>query len=259
MSKEIRRIEGFGAWRLATSAEVRADRREFGDARVSIGFLVAVLTCKLDPAGAARAPEIVNKFRVAVADKDGAVSGVVTHSNCVDDISNRLIAAVAPAIGATQDSIDVGGAYFHGEPPDMAHGGRRLYVRIPRWLAEVFPQYPLKGPRGGHFLLITGNMPGRCDAGRIWQRRFDQFLTGYGLTQLLTDRRVWTRHSPLGDLIVHDHVDDSRLTYTTLAARDHFHTAWAAEFGEKIEVRPCSEDFTGLRHTVVAGTRTTTI
>jgi hypothetical protein len=35
---------------------------------------------------------------------------------------------------------------------------------------------------------------------------------------------------------VHDHVNDSRLTHTTLAARDHFHTAWAAEFGEKIEV-----------------------
>jgi len=238
---------------------MRADRKEYGDTRVSIGYLVAVLTCKLDPHGNPREPGIVNKFRVAVADKAGANTGVITHSNCVDDISNRLIAAVAPAIGAVQDSIDVGGAYFHGIPPDMDHGGRRLYVRIPRWLAELFPQYPLQGGSGCNFLLITGNMPGRCDAGRIWQRRFDAFLTGYGLTQLLTDRRVWTRHSPLGNLIVHDHVDDSRLTYTTTAARDDFHRAWAVEFNERIEVRPCSEDFTGLRHSVIPGTRTTTI
>ena len=66
-----------------------------------------MLTCKHDPAGAAREPEVVNKFRVAVADKADATSGVITHSNCVDDITNRLITAIAPAIGAEQDSIDV--------------------------------------------------------------------------------------------------------------------------------------------------------
>ena len=41
---------------------------------------------------------------------------MITHSNCADEISNRIITAIAPAIGAHQDSIDVGGAYFHGIP-----------------------------------------------------------------------------------------------------------------------------------------------
>jgi hypothetical protein len=59
----------------------------------------------------------------------------------------------------------------------MAHGGRMLYVRIPSLLAALYPgRYPLRGPRGLNFLLVTGNMPGRCDAGRIWQARLDTFL-----------------------------------------------------------------------------------
>ena len=72
------------------------------------------------------------------------------------------------------------------------------------------------------------------------------------------DRRVWTGHSARGALIVHDHVDDSRITSTTAAARVHFHEAWAAEFGETIVTKALSEDFTGLRHRVV-GPYTTTI
>ena len=179
IGKEIARVESFRAWRLASAEEVREDRRLYGDARVSIGYIVAVLTCKLDPAGAAREEAVVSKFRVAVADKANAASGVLTHSNCVDDITNRLIAAIATAIGAEQDSIDVGGAYFHGTPLSMDDGGRMLYVRIPAWLAALYPtRYPLRGPRGTNFLLVTGNMPGRCDAGRIWQARLDVFLRG---------------------------------------------------------------------------------
>jgi len=237
---------------------VRADITAYGAARVSIGYIVAVLVCKMDPAGGARAAHIVNKFRITLADKREGAGDILTHSNCVDDITNRLITAIAPAIGALQDSIDVGGAYFHGVPPSMDNGGRCLYVRIPTWLAELFPQYPLRGTGGMNFLRVTGNMPGRCDAGRIWQQRFDQFLRGFGLTQLLTDRRVWTRHDAHGSLIVHDHVDDSRLTATTPQARTIFHEAWAAHFHESIEIRPLSEDFTGLRHTRV-GTLTTAI
>ena len=259
ITKEVRRVEGFKAWELSSAQAIRADRARYGDARVSIGYLIAVLTCKFDPAGGPRALDVVNKFRIVVSDLADASSGVLTHSNCADDISNRLITAIAPAIGAHQDSIDVGGAYFHGRPPDMAHGGRRLYVRIPPWLAALFPAYPLRGRSGStNFLLVTGNMPGRCDAGRIWQRRFDEFLVGYGLTQLYVDRRVWTGHSERGALIVHDHVDDSRITSTTTPARVHFHAAWALAFGETIVARELSEDFTGLRHTVV-GPYTTTI
>ena len=243
-------VEGFRAWALAHASAVKRAVAEVGHERVSIGHIVAVLTCKLDPAGDPRAPGILNKFRVAIADRTDATSGVPTFSSCVDDVTNRIIPAVAPAVRATQTTIDVGGAYYHGTPDSVEAGGRYLFARIPPWLSDLFPDaYPATDALGRHnFLRILGNMPGRCDAGRIWQRRFDVFLRGYGLTQLMTDRRTWVRTTDEGTLIVHDHVDDSRLTSTTDAVRDAFHRAWAETFGEPLGATPQSEDFTGLRH-----------
>ena len=55
-------------------------------------------------------------------------------------------------------------------------------------------------------------------------------------------------NSPRGILIIHDHVDDSRLTSTTAEARTHFYLAWALEFNAAPESAELSEDFTGLRH-----------
>lgn len=80
---------------------------------------VAVLVCKLYSAGGARAAHIVSKFCVILADKREGAGDILTHSNCVDDITNRLITTIAPAIGALQDSIDVGGAYFYVAPPSI--------------------------------------------------------------------------------------------------------------------------------------------
>jgi hypothetical protein len=173
---------------------------------------------------------------------------VETHSSCADDISNRFVTALAPVIEAHQTSIDVGGAYFHGTPPAMEDGGRAVFAVVPYWLHDFGP-YPEKNPNGSRNLLrITGNMPGRCDAGRIWQARFDIFLRSYGLRQLITDPRIWVDRTARGTLIVHDHVDDSRLTSTTDAARSHFYRAWAAEFNSPPEPAELSENFTGLRH-----------
>ena len=250
INKEITRVEGFHAWSLARASDISRAIDEVGADRVSIGHLVAVLTCKLDPAGDPRAPGILNKFRIAIADKADAASGVPTFSSCVDDITNRIVTVIASAIGASQTTIDVGGAYYHGTPDPVEAGGRYLFARIPPWLSALFPtQYPALGRDGRpNYLRILGNMPGRCDGGRIWQRRFDVFLRGYGLTQLLTDRRTWVMTNTTGTLIVHDHVDDSRLTSTTDAVRDAFHRSWATTFGEPLGGTPLSEDVTGLRH-----------
>ncbi len=65
-----------------------------------------------------------------------------------------------------------------------------------------------------NFLRILGKMPGRRDAGRNWQMCLGGFFRDYGLRQLVSDRRVWVQDSPLGVLIYHDHVDDSRLMKT---------------------------------------------
>ena len=120
---------------------------------------------------------------------------------------------------------------------------------MPPWLHHFGAEYQTHGPDGTrNVLLIQGNMPGRADAGRIWQKRFDTFLRGYGLRQLVTDRRVWVLKSERGILIIHDHVDDSRLTCTTAAARSHFYLAWAMEFNSAPESAELNEAFTGLRH-----------
>ncbi len=63
-------------------------------------------------------------------------------------------------------------------------------------------------------------------------------------------------HLPRGILIIHDHVDDSRLTSTTVGARSHFYLAWAAEFNSPPESAELSENFTGLKHEVLSPTAT---
>ena len=232
---------------------MRASQRQHGAENVSVGFIVGVLTWKRDSAGDPRDAGILRKFRVALSDKLEANRGVPTFSSCVGDITNRTITALAPSLHATQTTIDVGGAYYHGTPDSVAEGGRIVYAHIPPWLVLCGAQYAARDARGRRrMLLIKGNMPGRSDAGRIWQRCFDLFLRGYGLRQLLSDRRVWVQSSERGDIIVHDHVDDSRLTTTTDAARSHFHAAWARAFNESPEEKPTTEDFTGLRHRVIS-------
>jgi hypothetical protein len=58
----------------------------------------------------------------------------------------------------------------------------------------------------------------------------------------------------MGTLVVHDHVDDSRLTSTTAAIRSRFYRAWAAEFNSPPEPSELSEKSTGLRHHRVSPT-----
>jgi hypothetical protein len=155
-----------------------------------------------------------------------------------------------PALRAEQTSIDVGGAYWHGTPPSLEEGGRVIFAPVPAWMEGLgtggYRAFDRHGRR--NFLRILGNMPGRRDAGRIWQTCLIEFILAYGLRQLISDRRVWVQDSPLGIIIYHDHVDDSRLTTTAAGVLTHFHRAWALRFGESLALAERSEDFTGLRH-----------
>ncbi len=57
-------------------------------------------------------------------------------------------------------------------------------------------KFPKHGPRGRHNpLLITGNISGRADAGRIWQARFNGLRIHCGLCQLVADRRAWVMNT----------------------------------------------------------------
>ena len=107
---------------------------------------------------------------MAVAESKGTVlAAAQTYSSCADDISNRVITAIGPTLKAHQMSIDVGGAYYFGRPPSMDDpDGRLLYCAIPTWLESYgYPQFGPDGQR--NMFLIERNMPGRADAGRIWQ------------------------------------------------------------------------------------------
>jgi hypothetical protein len=243
--KEIRRVESFAAWELCPISAFFADLRDKGPDLCSMAYIVTAQTIKTTASGDLRAVGVANKFRVTLADKcELPVDSIQTYSCCVDDTTNRLMALISPLLGAEQTTIDISGAYFHGAPLPA----RSLYAVVPKWLHHYGP-YPATDAHGRRNVLkIVGNMPGRRDAGRIWQVRLDAFLVSYGMRQLVTDLRVWVYESPLGRLIVHDHVDDSRLTYTTIRARDHFYLHWAGEFGEPLISHGLNEDFTGLRH-----------
>jgi hypothetical protein len=222
--------------------------KQYGPERVSIGYLVTVFKCKKDPNGDPREGGVCRKFRISISEGGSSQVKVDTFSSCADDITNRIVTLIGSTLDAKQTSIDVGGAYFHGTPPSMAEGGRMLFAVSPPWLSHFGP-YPATDKHGRkRLLLITGNMPGRKDAGRIWQHRFDKFLTSWGLRQLVTDRRVWIRRTPDGILILHDHVDDTRMTWTGYTIGSLFYVAWAIEFNSPPEPEELSEDFTGLRH-----------
>ena len=167
--KHLNMIDKFKAWAVVPMSKVHECRRQYGDDRVTLAHLVSVLVCKLDSAGDARAADILNKFRVAVADVDGARTGVTTYSGTVDDISDRMIAGAAPALGADQTGVDVHSAYFYGTPTHPDAGGRCFFVYIPTWLSDLFhARFPAFDASGRpNVLWVTGNMPGRCDAGRI--------------------------------------------------------------------------------------------
>jgi hypothetical protein len=95
-------------------------------------YIVTALTVKTTADGDLRESGIANKFRVTLADKcDLPKDSIDTYSSCGDDTTNRLLSVTSHILGATQTTIDIGGAYFHGEPLPMHKGGRKLYAVVP--------------------------------------------------------------------------------------------------------------------------------
>ena len=74
-----------------------------------------------------------------------------------------------------------------------------------------YPTHDMAGRK--NYLRITGNMPGRKDAGAIWARRYDGFLKRIGMRQSVVDRRLFVLSTDRGTLFAYIHVDDTRLTF----------------------------------------------
>ena len=95
---------------------------------------------------------------------------------------------------------------------------------------------------------VVRNVPGRQDAGRIWQARYDLFMCGQKFTQSIVDRRVFYRRLPDGKLfVVGVYVDDNWIICDDDAAWDEFYAAWKLEFDESENVVQAADDFCGIR------------
>jgi hypothetical protein len=73
----------------------------------------------------------------------------------------------------------------HGSTPPFTNAAST--TSLPSGLEEF--GFPTRTPSGAHALFyIRGNVPGRCDAGKIWDQVYTKFLLDYGLQQSLVDR-----------------------------------------------------------------------
>ena len=62
-----------------------------------------------------------------------------------------------------------------------------MFAEVPPYMRN-FGDYPIRDRQGRkNYLRITGNMPGRRDAGAIWGRRYDDFLKSLGMVQSVVD------------------------------------------------------------------------
>ena len=73
-----------------------------------------------------------------------------------------------------------------------------LWVRAPPGFAQFgYPEFDADG--NCNYYQVTGNLPGRQDAGLIWQKCNDKFLLGFGFVQSIVDRRCFVLHRGGGD------------------------------------------------------------
>lgn len=117
------------------------------------------------------------KVRGCVADATRFGKVEDTYSATVAPSSRRLLAQVlALHPGATSAQNDMRGAYYCCTPLHPDDGGRALFCFIPPELEKYgFPQRDKHGNR--NLLEITGNIPGRQEAGKIWGDEYTRFLT----------------------------------------------------------------------------------
>jgi hypothetical protein len=94
---------------------------------------------------------------------------------------------------------------------------------------------------------VVRNVPGRQDAGRIWQARYDKFFAAEHFTQSIVDRRLCYKHLPNGKIfVVGVYVDDNWTICDDDDAYDCFHAAWKLEFDESDNVAQAADDFCGV-------------
>jgi len=120
----------------------------------------------------------------------------------------------------------------------------------------AFGDYPTHDADGSSMMIwIDGNIPGLRSSGRTWEIRYDAFLLGRArLTRTVYDPRCFYRVDETGVLLLHVHVDDSRVTASDLDVLWAFEREWEDEFNEPADSGVLSGHFVGVTHLVVGHT-----
>jgi hypothetical protein len=149
-------------------------------------------------------------------------------------------------LGLKRRMLDVKSAYYQGDVDTPEEGGRVIFVLAPHgWGALGFPETDSSGRRVRY--QVVRNVPGRQDAGRIWQTKYDKFFKVHNFSQSIVDRRVFYKHLPDDKLLVVGvYVDDNWTVCDDDAEWETFHAAWNREFDESANVAEAADDFCGV-------------
>jgi hypothetical protein len=227
VDSEIERVvKKFNTMQLRSSADLRAAQRKYGHHRVEERKLVIVIAEKRSTTSA-ETTRI--KARLALADLVcmGAVRDNFSGTVALDVI--RFVASVTAGRRGRLYTLDVAGAYLHGKPLQPDEGGRVLFAPVPPGFEQF--GYKEKGENGEkNYFAVTGNLPGRQDAGLIWQECNDEFLFGFGFEQSVVDTRCFFIHRGSGTIIICIFVDDSFIWCSCDELWEEFYAAWSERF-----------------------------
>ena len=246
MKAEIERVTThFNAVTVVTASEVRAARRKWpAPGKVAIQHIVFPGKVKTNASG-----DITRrKARWTIADRvaDGKVPG--TFSANVSASSTRLLSQLLVVLpGAVATTSDVAGAYFNGKPkPPEEDGGRVLFTPIPKgWDEFGYKQHNERGER--LFFRVDSNMPGRQEAGAVWEAEYTAKLKEWGFTQSIVDRRVFMQFDDDGlALVVGVFVDDNWILSQSPKLLAQFTERWMSEYDCAPDMAATKTEFCGV-------------
>ena len=121
-----------------------------------------------------------------------------------------------------------------------------LFTPVPKgWEQFGYPEYNTRGER--QFFEITGNMPGRQEAGAVWGEEYTAKLLAWGFRQSIVDRRVFFQFDDQGRaLIVGVFVDDNWILSQSPELLQKFTDNWIAEYDGAPDMAATTNEFCGV-------------
>ena len=233
---------------LVPGLEYARNKKEYGE-RCEIKNILTPATEKL----MANGEHARNKVRMVLADIKGVFQIDRTFSATVNDETVRFLESLT--LGredAERHILDVKGAYFEGKVPTPEQGGRVLFAPVPEGWGEFgYPERDSSGNR--NFFKVVGNVPGRQDAGVIWQDEYDAWLFAQDFNQSVVDRRVFYKtiekaKGGEGLFIIGVFVDDNWTHSECPVAWADFKEKWSARFMPSLNNDLEGRDFCGVSY-----------